>query len=286
MKIIANPTAGFGKGKTSIQELYKYKINGDIEILETEGPLDANRIAFESVSAGVSRLGVLGGDGTIREVADVVAGSQIELAILSVGTGNDIARSLGLPYNNLEASLKIAQNGRSVPIDVGVVGGYHFLSVLGVGFPAQVAYESNNLKWLGGRLAFVAAIYKAVWKMEPITMDIELDNQSLSIDCTSLLILNTPFTGGGLKFAPNAKINDGLFDIVVVGQIGRLDLMASFPKVYTGNHLNHPSFSLFQSSSVKVSSSLPMEIMLDGDVYGEIPVEAEILSRNLNVVVG
>jgi len=203
-----------------------------------------------------------------------------------VGTGNDIARSLGLPYNNLEASLKIAQNGHSVPIDVGVVGGYHFLSVLGVGFPVQVAHESNKLKWLGGRLAFVAAIYKAVWKMEPVTMDIELDNQSLSIDCTSLLILNTPCTGGGLKFAPNAKVNDGLFDIVVVGQMGRFDLMASFPRVYTGSHLNHPSFSLFQSSSVKVSSSLPMEIMLDGDVYGKIPVEAEILPRNLNVVVG
>ena len=140
-----------------------------------------------------------------------------------------------------------------------------------MGFPAQVADESNRLKWLRGHLAFIVAIYKALWKMKPVAMEIELDNQILSQDCTSVLVLNTPFTGGGLQFAPDAKVDDGLFDIVVVGKIGKLDLMANFPRVYTGSHLKHPSFSLFKAASVDIRTEVPTAKMLDGDVCGGTP---------------
>ncbi len=285
MKVIANPLAGFGRGRVSIRELRKRGSELGVEVLETKSPRDATRLAREIVAKGASRVGVMGGDGTISEVADALAGSPTELAILSVGTGNDIARSLGLPCNHLEEALAIAQNGRGVSVDVGMAGERHFLSVLGVGFPAQVAAESNRLKWLRGHLAFMVAIYKALWKMKPIAMEIELDSQVLSLECTSVLVLNTPFTGGGLKFAPDAKVDDGLFDIVVVGAIGKLNLMANFPRVYTGSHLNHSSFSLFRSSFVGIRASEPTGKMLDGDVCGGTPVTARIVPRSLKVVV-
>lgn len=285
MKVIANPSAGFGRGQVSIEELRQLGAGLGIEILETAGPGDATRFARELVAKEESRLGVMGGDGTIREVVDSVVGSPTELAILSVGTGNDIARSLGLPCNHLAAALEISQNGQSKRVDVGMAGGRHFLSVLGVGFPAQVADESNRLKWLRGHLAFIVAIYKALWKMKPVAMEIELDNQILSQDCTSVLVLNTPFTGGGLQFAPDAKVDDGLFDIVVVGKIGKLDLMANFPRVYTGSHLKHPSFSLFKAASVDIRTEVPTAKMLDGDVCGGTPVKARILPRSLKVVI-
>ena len=285
MKVIANPAAGFGRGQVSIRELQQRGPRLGIEILETEGPQEATRLARELVAKGESRLGVMGGDGTISEVVDAVVGSQTEVAILSVGTGNDIARSLGLPCNHLAASLKIAQNGQSRAVDVGEVSGRHFLSVLGVGFPAQVADESNRLKWLRGHRAFIAAIYKALWKMKPVAMEIKLDNQTLRQDCTSVLVLNTPFTGGGLRFAPNAKLDDGLFDVVVVGEIGKLNLMANFPRVYTGSHLNHPSFALFRAASVNICTQVPTAKMLDGDLCGVTPVKARILPQSLKVVI-
>ncbi len=284
MKVIANPSAGFGRGRRCIRKLRRRADEFKVEVMETTGPGHATELARNSISSGVRRLAVMGGDGTISEVANAAAGSLSELAILSVGTGNDIARSLGLPFNDLEASLAVAQNGKAEEIDVGVSGGRHFVSVLGVGFAAQVAAESNRLKWLKGHLSFAVAIYKALWKMQPVPLEIELDDRSLSVDCTSILILNTPFTGGGLKLAPDADMSDGLFDVVVIDAIGRLNLMGSLPRVYWGSHLSHPSFSLFRSSSVRIRSQEPAGKMFDGDVRGETPVQAQILPGALKVV--
>ena len=284
MKVIANPCAGFGRGRSCIRKLRRRAHELGLEVVETTAPGHATELAKESISTGARRLAVMGGDGTISEVVDAATGSQTELAILSVGTGNDVARSLGLPYNDLEASLGVAQNGTVEEIDVGVAGGRHFVSVLGVGFPAQVAAESNRLKWLKGHMSFAVAIYKALWKMKPIPLEIELDDRSLSVNCTSVLVLNTPFTGGGLRLAPDASMSDGLFDIVVIDAIGKLNLMSSLPRVYSGSHLDHPNFSLYRSSSVRIRSEVPTGKMFDGDVCGGTPVEARILPRALKVV--
>ncbi len=284
MKVIANPCAGFGRGRSCIRKLRRRAHELELEVVETTGPGHATRLAQKLVSTGCKRLGVIGGDGTISEVVNSTAGSQTELAILSVGTGNDIARSLGLPYNDLEASLSVAQSGQVKKIDVGAAGDQHFVSVLGVGFPAQVAAESNRLKWLKGHLSFVVAIYKALWQMEPIPLEIEFDDMTLNLDCTSVLVLNTPFTGGGLRLVPGARVDDGLFDIVVIDAIGKLSLMSSLPRVYTGSHLDHPNFLLFRSSLVKIQSAVPMGKMFDGDVCGETPVQARVLPAALKVV--
>ena len=133
MKVIANPSAGFGRGQVSIEELRQLGAGLGIEILETAGPGDATRFARELVAKEESRLGVMGGDGTIREVVDSVVGSPTELAILSVGTGNDIARSLGLPCNHLAAALEISQNGQSKRVDVGMAA---FSIRFGCGIPS------------------------------------------------------------------------------------------------------------------------------------------------------
>ena len=284
MKVIANPYAGFGRGRSCIRKLRRRAHELRLEIVETTGPGHATELARKLIRTGVRRLGVMGGDGTISEVVNATAGSLAELAIFSVGTGNDIARSLGLPYNDLEASLGVARNGQVKEIDVGAAGDRYFVSVLGVGFAAQVAAESNRLKWLKGHLSFAVAIYKALWKMEPIPLEIELDDRSLSVNCTSVLVLNTPFTGGGLRLAPDANMSDGLFDIVVIDAIGKLNLMKSLPRVYSGSHLDHPNFSLFRSSSVRIRSEVPTGKMFDGDVCGETPVEARVLPRALKVV--
>ena len=284
MKVIANPCAGFGRGRRCIYKLRRRASELGLEVVETTGPGHATELARKLIRTGPRRLGVMGGDGTISEVVNSITGSQTELAILSVGTGNDIARSLKLPYNDLEASLRVAQGGKVKKIDVGAAGDRYFVSVLGVGFPAQVAVESNRLKWLKGHLSFAVAIFKALWKMKPISLEIELDDLSLSLDCTSVLVLNTPCTGGGLRLAPEARLDDGLFDIVVIDSIGKLNLMSSLPRVYRGSHLDHPNFSLFRSSSVRIRSDVPTGKMFDGDLCGETPVEALVLPAALKVV--
>ncbi len=286
MRVIVNPRAGRGRGAKLSRELDRRlrELASPYSIFETDSPGHATQLAVQAVEDGCPRLAVLGGDGTITEVVNGVVGSEVELGILSVGTGNDLARSLALPYNDLASSLEVALTGRSARIDVGRDGDRFFVSALGIGYPADVAAETNRLQWLKGPAAFFLAVYKALNRMRAVPLTIEIDDRTLNVDCTSMLILNTPFTGGGLKMAPGAKLDDGLFDVVVIDAIGRLDLMLNFPKVYRGSHLDHPNFSLYRSRRVRVTARVSLRKMCDGDVVGWLPVEAEVVPRALKVV--
>jgi diacylglycerol kinase (ATP) len=285
MKIIANPRAGHGKGERNIQALRDaIRRRGlDAELVLTERPGHATEIA-RALAGSEHRVGVLGGDGTIGEVAEALVGTGTELAILSVGTGNDIARSLGLPLNDLDTALGVAFDGRVAEIDVGRERDRHFVSVLGLGFPAIVADHANHTR-LQGPAAFFVAFYRALSRLEPVPLVIRLDDIKLEGDFVAVMVQNTPFTGGGLHMAPGAKVDDGLLDVVVVNGIRKLDLMVSFPKVYRGRHLTHHSFGLYRTRSVRIETQSPLPKMFDGDLCGSSPVEATVVPRALKVVV-
>ena len=284
MKVVANPTAGYGRGFSCIQKLSQLKGAKEFEIIPTSYPGHATEIARASVDRGEQQFGVMGGDGTISEVAGALAETGVDLVIFSVGTGNDVARSLGLPYNDLKASMGVFEHGQVRSVDLGCVRGHYFVSVMGVGFPALVADESHRLKWLPSSFVFGASVYKALWRMKLFPVEITLDDQEVKVDCTSILVLNTPFTGGGLKMAPEASVRDGLFDVVVIDSIGRLSLMANFPRAYSGTNLAHPKFNLYRSKKVKIQTAGPVEKMFDGDVNGVTPVSARVVPGALRVL--
>ena len=285
MRIIANPRAGHGTGRRAIQALRDAIRRRDLDgtPVLTERPGHATEIARQ-LAGSEARLGVLGGDGTIGEVAGAIAGTDTELAILSMGTGNDVARSLGLPLNDLGAALDVAFGGRVRAIDVGRERDRHFVSVLGLGFPAIVAEHANQTR-LRGSTAFFVAVYRAMSRLQPTRMTIRLDDRTLEGECVAVMVQNTPFTGGGLHMAPGAKVDDGLLDVVVVDGIGRLDLMIHFPRVYQGRHLEHSSFSLHRTRTVRIDTESPLPKMFDGDILGVAPVEASVVPGALKVVV-
>ncbi len=287
LQVIANPKAGHGKGLRNIENLKKLLQSQDVknQFFETVAPGEATQIARRLAEARQDRIVVLGGDGTISEVVNGVFGSDVELGVISVGTGNDVARSLGLPYNNLEASLKIVLNGSPKKIDVGEEAGRYFISVLGIGFAATVAAEANKMKLLKGSTAFFAAVYKAIGSLRSFPLSLTLDVRRMNIDCIAVLIQNTCYSGGGLLLAPEATIDDGLFDVVVVEKINRMDLMFNFPRLYRGSHLEHPKFSVYQAKFVEIESPEPLEKMLDGDIFGKTPVSAKVANRAVRVVV-
>ena len=286
MMIIANPRAGHGAGSGNIERLRGLiRERGlDCTAVPTERPGHATELARKFADSDGSRLGVMGGDGTLSEVVQALVGSNVELALLSVGTGNDFARSLGLPMNDLGAALDVAVSGKARAIDVGHERDRHFVTVLGVVFPALVAAEANRMRFPRGPAAFFVAVYKALHRLRAVPLRIELDEGVLERDCVAVMVQNTPYTGGGLHMAPTASVHDGLFDVVVVERIGRLDLMFNFPKVYRGRHFEHPSFSLHRSRSVTIDSAEPLEKMFDGDLCGWTPVDASVLPGGLKVV--
>lgn len=286
MKIIANPRAGHGRGIRALKELQSLLRAKEIahELFQTQYPGHATELARALVEKGEARTIVFGGDGTISEVANAAVNSEMELGVISVGTGNDLARSLGLPYNQPEKALEVILRGGPRRVDVGWERDRCFISTLGLGFPAIIADEANKMRYLKGPPAFFFATYKAIRHLQPIPATITLDDVTLNVNCTSVLIQNTRFCGGGLLMAPAAQVNDGLFDVVVVNDIGKADLMLNFPKIYSGRHLQHPKFSLYRSRSVKIDTPMNLSKMFDGDIYGQAPVNAKVLRGALSII--
>ncbi len=286
MKIIANPIAGHKRGARAIKEFRLLLGAKEIkyELFETRYPGHATELAQRLVEKGDRRIIIFGGDGTISEVVNATVNTEIELGIISVGTGNDLARSLGLPYNKTEKALEVVLTGGPTKVDVGWEQDRCFISTLGLGFPAIIAHEANKMRYLKGSPAFFIATYKAINQLRSVPVRITLDNATLNVNCTSVLVQNTRFCGGGLLMAPGARMDDGLFDVIVVNDIGKVDLMLNFPKIYSGHHLKHPKFSLYRSRSVKIDTPIKLSKMFDGDIYGQTPVNAKVLRGAATII--
>ncbi len=287
MKIIANPVAGHGQGKRWIKRLHRHLRDKPIqyELLKTRSPGDATRLARDLAQAGEQRIIVMGGDGTISEVASALFETEVELGLIPVGTGNDLARSLRVPFNDLEAALEVLRKGRIRRIDAGRERDRSFLLMAAVGYPSLVAEEANRMRRLKGSAAFFTAVYKALRRLRVLKIRMVLDGQARHLECTSVMIQNTPYCGGGQLMAPQASMEDGLLDVVVIGPVGKLSLMAHFPKVYRGTHVGHPAFKAFQARTVEIQSETPLRKMFDGDLCGTTPVEAKSIPGALSVVV-
>ena len=287
MKIIANPVAGHGQGKRWIERLHRHLRDKPLsyELLETQGPGHATQLARRLAHSGERRIIVMGGDGTISEVAPALVETDLELGLIPIGTGNDLARSLHIPFNNLEGALEVLRKGSIRRIDVGRERDRTFLLMTAVGYPSLVAEETNKMRRLKGTAAFFVAAYKALHRMKVVRIQLVLDGRSRHLECTSVMVQNTPYCGGGQLLAPGASMEDGLLDVVVIGAVGRLSMMAHFPKVYRGTHVGHPAFSVFQARRVEIQTESPMRKMFDGDLYGTTPVEAKSIPAALSVVV-
>lgn len=289
LKVIYNPAAGHGKAAkymAAVAELFKRR-KVDFEILATRAPGHAMELAQEAASQNCPKVVVVGGDGTISEVANgliQVAGGESALGIIPVGTGNDLARTLKIPQK-LEAAADVVLEGGYHRIDIGVEKDRSFIIVLGLGFPSDVSYQENKEKFFKGSLAFFVAVYKALSKLRSYRVKVEMEGKSFEMNMNLLMIQNAPYCGGGQLMAPGAKIDDGLFDVVIVDEITKMELIWNFPKVYNGTHIKHPKFEVYKTSWIKVYSDYPLPKMFDGDLYGVTPIEAKVLPQSLKVLV-
>jgi diacylglycerol kinase (ATP) len=227
----------------------------------------------------------MGGDGTVSEVVNGLAGSATRLVILPVGTGNDVARSLNIPVNHPVEALRVIREGVAREIDLGWDGSRYFVSLLGVGFPAVVAEEANRQHHFGGTLAFSFAVFRRISRMRPASGEIVMDGNRMKLECTSILVQNTPFTGGGLRVAPDARLDDGLLDVVVVDNIGKMNLLWNFPRLYRGTHVANPHFHMFRCRDLQIATEPPMAMTLDGDPYGVSPAHVQVVPAAVTVLV-
>ncbi|MEE4490543.1 diacylglycerol kinase [Streptomyces sp. BE230] len=278
--LFVNPTAGRGRGAHAAQPAASALRDAGFSVRTVlgEDADDALRRAREAVAAGTGALIAVGGDGMMSLALQAVAGTLTPLGVVAVGTGNDFARALGMPIRDPAAAGRLAaealKGGAVREIDLGRVGERWFGSVLASGFDSRVNDRGNRMRWVGGRFKYDLAILAELAAFKPITYRMSLDGGPVrEIEATLIAVGNGSTYGGGMRICADAVMDDGLFDVTVVGDCSRTTLLKVFPKVYKGTHLGHPVVTVHRVSSIALEA-VGVTAYADGEPLGSLPLTA------------
>jgi diacylglycerol kinase (ATP) len=292
---IVNPAAGGGRGvKTLHSALDRLRAGGVmIDVAETKGVGDATRIAREAYGRGRTKFIAVGGDGTSYEVVnglfpEASAGSRPTLGFLPLGTGNSFLRDFS--HRGVEHAIESLTEGRAQACDVlrlrhrsGVI---HYINLLSVGFPADVATLRARRFSGQGELGYIISIFLGLARLQRRPFPVRADNET-EFDrrrCLFLTFNNSKFTGGTMMIAPKAEVNSGTIEYVRWGAIGRLGLIRNLPKLYDGTHIEHPLAEHKAVKRVEFDLDTPVDVMVDGEVLTLHCEELDVLPAALTVV--
>ncbi|MFF1925110.1 diacylglycerol kinase [Streptomyces sp. NPDC058221] len=288
--LFVNPTAGRGRGARAAQPAASALRDAGFSVRTVlgEDAGDALRRARAAVAGGTGALIAVGGDGMMSLALQAVAGTRTPLGVVAVGTGNDFARALGLPIRDPAAAGRLAaealKSSAVREIDLGLVGDRWFGSVLASGFDSRVNDRGNRMRWAGGRFKYDLAILAELAAFEPIPYRMSLDGGPVrEIRATLIAVGNGSTYGGGMRICADAAMDDGLFDVTVVGECSRTTLLRVFPKVYKGTHLGHPVVTVHRVSSIELEA-VGVTAYADGEPLGALPLTATCVRGAVRVL--
>jgi YegS/Rv2252/BmrU family lipid kinase len=226
----------------------------------------------------------MSGDGLLGAVGGAVAGSEVPLGIVPGGRGNDLARVLGVP-SEPEAAVEALFSGHSRRIDVGEANGRRFLGIVSVGFDSECNRLANEVRFLRSNLVYLYSLLRTLGSWKPARFTIRVDEERKRISGYSVSVANNSTFGGGMRIAPKAELDDGEFDIVTVGDVGKLRFVGNLPKVFKGTHVNQEEVRVFRASHLELSASRPFPVYADGEHLTDLPVSLRVLPRALSVLV-
>jgi len=293
---IVNPEAGKGNGERVFASL-----RGELEsrrvpydVVMTTGPghaTEAARKASTPVTVGV------GGDGTLNEIANGMAGSARALGIIPAGSGNDFIKSVGVPRRPVDA-LHVLFAGNVRPVDVGSVrctqekeGGGNsaprlFVNGVGAGFDAAVAARTREIPFLGGTLLYLAAVFQTLGRYTAPAFHMEGEHARRDAPALLIAVGNGRCAGGGFYLTPDASVDDGLLDICAVDDKNVLEILKLMPRVMRGKHHDVPGVKFFRDTNFVITADTPFYVHADGEIVGVNVrrVELGIVKGNLNVI--
>jgi diacylglycerol kinase (ATP) len=259
-------------------------LEGDALLSERAG--DLIELAREA-AATHDLLVVVGGDGTLNEVVNGVAEAGVELAVLPSGTGQDFGRTYRIP-TKFDDAVRVALTGEPKTIDIGRVtyvdGVRYYANVGSVGMSGAVARRVNTMsKAFGGRTTFYYALVREFLAWQNTEVTVTLDDGERRGRMHDVIVANGRWHGGGMKLAPDARPCDGVFDVVLIGDVTKFDFVTTSPKLYSGGHVGHPRIDVLRSASVRVEAAEPLPIELDGEQVGVTPATFELVPRALRL---
>ncbi len=270
-----------------------------LESVMTEGPGHATALARRAGADGFDVVLYVGGDGTANEVAngimEVPAAMRPAIASLSRGTGGDFPAGLAMAPGPEAAAARLL-GGRERLIDVaassftgldGFQNRRYFLNIADAGIGGYVAERvTRSRKMFGGFSSFLYATLASFWTLDKPFATVVIDGEAVhSGRVTSVAVCNGPRFGGGMLIAPSARPDDGLLDTIIIGDIGRLDLALNLPRLYRGTHLSHRKVQAFRGKEVRVDTTLPVPLEIDGEHPGMTPFRVWVEPGALRVVV-
>lgn len=295
--VAINPTASFGRGREVGPAVVTTLRGLGYDVTSLTEPdfaqlLDAARAA---VRAKPDAFVVVGGDGMVNLGVTALEGSRVPLGIVPSGTGNDMARGLGIPVGDTEAAIEHLFSALQRPprlIDAGAItfGGPHgpagrarFACILSAGFDALVNERANHLRRPRGRSRYTIALLIELAKLRPIAYTLTLDGVVHHERALLVAVANNLSFGGGMKVAPDAQLDDGLFDVVLVRPLGRFAFLRIYPRVFAGTHITDPRVVVHRARSVRIEAD-GVVAYADGERIAPLPVDIEMAAGSLRVL--
>lgn len=280
--LLCNPTSGGGKG-AELKDLVTRELElQDIEYLDVSGS------SFESATVNlknavadlrVEGLIAIGGDGIVHLSIQILAKTSIPLLLIPAGTGNDFARVLQLDLKDPIANLqKLAKD--TINVDLGLVDGKYFAEILSTGFDSIVNERANRFRF-NGRWKYNLAMLLELPFFRPREYMFEIDGNSFKTRAMLIAIANGCSYGGGMKVCPDAQIDDGSFDIMILRPVSKFEFLKVFPKVYRGTHVSHPKIEILKGKKVRIIADAVS--YADGERIGRLPLNAKIEPGALKV---
>ena len=277
--LVINPVSGQGQGTTVgtyvAGFLNQHKVDFTIVTGNSSIAITDHLKTFIDKNPTCAGVIAVGGDGLMHIILQSVVPSQIPFALIPAGTGNDFVRTLGWDLEAVDVLLNRIITTKPSPIDLGLVDGEWFGAILSTGFDSIVNEKANSMQWPKGPMKYNAAIAIELPRFKPRHYEITLDDRTISTEAMLIAVANGRSYGGGMLVCPNAKLNDGLFDVMVLHPVSKIEFMKVFPRVFAGTHVSHPAVEIVRSKNVTIESKAVA--YADGERIGQLPIAAECI---------
>ncbi|HWJ83555.1 MAG TPA: diacylglycerol kinase [Nocardioides sp.] len=283
--VLTNPVAGKGRA-VRVRDVGEARLRAAghrVRSLAGRDPDEALDLARKAVVDEPDALVVCGGDGMVAIALQALAGTDVPLGILPAGTGNDTARSIGLPLGDPVAAADRVVAWRPRPMDLARAGDRWYGTVLAAGFDAKVNERANRMRWPRGQMRYNLATLSELRVFEPLRYELDLDGRRVGLEAMLVAVGNGPSFGGGLRIAHGAVLDDGLLDVVVIGPLSKPELVRTYPRLFQGTHVTHPAFQRHRVRRVTLASP-GIVGYADGERLGPLPMTVECVPRAVQVL--
>jgi YegS/Rv2252/BmrU family lipid kinase len=300
---IVNPNAGNGKGKKDWGRIAAILARNDIQVkaVYSEEKGHAIGLTKDAIETGFRKILTIGGDGTLNEVVNGIFAQtkcptkEITVGLIPVGTGNDWGRMLGIPLI-YEGAVDVIMKNNTMPHDIGLITYFdgpeqrkrYFINIAGLGFESVVVRKTNKQKDKGrsNNAIYFYNLLTSLISYRNTPAEIIIDGRKTACKVFSINVGNGRYCGGGMRQTPDAMPDDGLLDITVIKEMGRIEIIKSLSMLYDGTILSHPKVDGYRTDNLYVETESLLYAEADGESLGHTPVGFSIIASAINVVYG